>query len=165
MSLRDAPRPGAVNESMAFADNLRRLMDARGITAAALGPRVGVTPQAVSQWLVGKTSPVGKRLERLAAALGTTQEALFAPPTGMREESPAYFVGAPADEYHRLADVADLLSAKLAEDGLALGQRRLILFAQQALAQAALMDRRLPFEERARIAVEARAIDIRRRLD
>ncbi len=76
----------AQNESMAFAENLRRLMAQRGIRAAQLGPLLGVTPTTVRQWLEGKTNPVGHRLARIASALGVPPEALFAPPSGMAEK-------------------------------------------------------------------------------
>lgn len=165
MSFGDSARGLSQNESMAFADNLRRLMTLRSMTAAELGPRVGVTPQAVSQWLRGQTHPVGKRLALVAGALGTTPGALVSESGGMSEEGETFQVGSPADEYHRLADVAEMLTTELATAGITLGQRRVILFAQQALAQASQMPRALPFEERARLAVEAKAQDIRRRLD
>lgn len=150
---------------MAFADNLRRLMQLRGMRAAQLGPRLGVTPTAVRQWLDGKTHPVGRRLADLAEALGVAPDELFAQPAGFSDTGPDFQGLAAPDELHLLPDVVEALVAKLAEDGISLGPRRTTVHAQAALRQASAMNRALPFEERTRIAVEAKAHDIRRRLD
>lgn len=153
------------NESMAFADNLRRLMQLRGVRAAQLGPRLGVTPTAVRQWLDGKTHPVGRRLAELAEALEVAPDELFAQAAGFSDPSQEFQGPAAPDELHRLPEVVEALAAKLAEDGISLGPRRTTAHAQAALQQASAMNRALPFEERTRLAVEAKAHDIRRRLD
>jgi transcriptional regulator with XRE-family HTH domain len=57
---------------MSFAVTLKALLKARRMSTAKLASLVGVRPQAVSQWTGGKTNPVGKRLERIARALGVT---------------------------------------------------------------------------------------------
>lgn len=45
-------------------------MSAAKITQTALAESMGVTPQAVQQWVSGHTAPKGKRLEKLAMILG-----------------------------------------------------------------------------------------------
>jgi transcriptional regulator with XRE-family HTH domain len=150
---------------MAFADNLRRLMQLRGIRAAQLGPRLGVTPSAVRQWLDGKTHPVGRRMADLAEALDVAPDELFAQAAGFSDAAQDFQGHAAPDELHRLPEVVEALAAKLAEDGISLGPRRTTAHAQAALHQASSMNRALPFEERTRFAVEAKAQDIRRRLD
>lgn len=152
-------------ENMAFADNLRRLMHLRGIRAAQLGPRLGVTPTAVRQWLDGKTHPVGRRLADLAEALDVAPDELFAQAAGFSDTGQEFQGSAAQDEMHRLPEVVEALAAKLAEDGISLGPRRTTAHAQAALRQASGMNRTLPFEERMRMAVEAKAHDLRRRLD
>lgn len=62
---------------MAFASNLKRAMEAQGMTHEDLAKVLGVSRPAVSQWLSGGTQPVGKRLAKIAAALSTTVRALF----------------------------------------------------------------------------------------
>lgn len=140
-------------------------MHLRGIRAAQLGPRLGVTPTAVRQWLDGKTHPVGRRLAELAEALDVAPDELFAQATGFSDAAQDFQAAGAADELHRLPEVVEALAAKLAEDGISLGPRRTTVHAQAALRQASSMSRALPFEERARFAVEAKAQDLRRRLD
>lgn len=53
-------------------EQLRRLREARNMTQAALAFAAGVTPQAISQWETGESSPSMGRLARLADALGAT---------------------------------------------------------------------------------------------
>lgn len=62
-------------------------MDAAGIGPTDIGNALGISSQAVSQWLSGKTHPTGKRLKELAELLGTSWEALYADASG--EGSPA----------------------------------------------------------------------------
>lgn len=50
---------------------------ARGLSKAALARAVGVTTSAVLLWEQGTTSPSVRNLEKLAGAIGLTQEAFF----------------------------------------------------------------------------------------
>lgn len=53
-------------------------MDAAGMGPTDVGNALGISSQAVSQWLSGKTHPTGKRLKEIAEVLGTSWEALHA---------------------------------------------------------------------------------------
>ncbi|MBY4639675.1 hypothetical protein K6L44_06620 [Gluconacetobacter entanii] len=56
---------------MSFKKNLRIAMDAAGIGPAELGRQLGITSQAVSQWLSPDGGyPKGKRMDALKAILG-----------------------------------------------------------------------------------------------
>lgn len=57
-------------------------MEAAGIGPTDIGNALGISSQAVSQWLSGKTHPTGKRLKELAELLGTSWEALYADTSG-----------------------------------------------------------------------------------
>jgi transcriptional regulator with XRE-family HTH domain len=59
-----------------FAGNLRALLDARGMPARDLAARIGISPQAVSQWFVGQTVPTPRRLVQIADALGVAVDRL-----------------------------------------------------------------------------------------
>ena len=61
----------------AFATNLKAGIRAKGITQQELADAVGITQAAVSNYMVGGAMPNGTRLIQLAAALGTTSEALM----------------------------------------------------------------------------------------
>lgn len=63
---------------MSFRENLQAAMAAAGVGPTDIGNALGISSQAVSQWLSGKTHPTGKRLKDLAAFLGTSWEALHA---------------------------------------------------------------------------------------
>ena len=65
-------------ESMAFKDNLARLMDQQGLNHEQLATKLGISRPAVSQWLDGTTHPKGARLAELATALDASVQALFA---------------------------------------------------------------------------------------
>jgi transcriptional regulator with XRE-family HTH domain len=151
---------------MAFSNNLRRLMAARGMSNAELGRHLGITGQAVSQWLTpGGTSPVGHRLERIAQVLGVPTSDLLAGQPGMSEDSATFLSSpGPPDEYDRLPDMAAALDDALAAQNIRIPARALTRHAQAALAEASRMDRRLPFEDRARLAAEAKAADLHRSL-
>lgn len=47
-------------------------MSAAKFTQTSLAAEMGVTPQAVQQWVAGSTTPKGKRLEKLASVLGVS---------------------------------------------------------------------------------------------
>lgn len=80
-------------------------------------------------------------------------------------EAPAPALPAPPAEYDRLPEIMELLADQLAEQKITVGLKRLTVHAQRALREASRMDRRLQFDERARLAVEAVVIDLARKLD
>lgn len=139
-------------------------MALRGLTKAELGRRLGITGQAVSQWLKpGGTSPVGARLEEIAAILGVPPSELHGGTPGLADASATFLAPpGPPDEYDRLPDMAAALEEALAAWNIRIPARALTRHAQAALDEASRMDRRLPFEERARLAAEARAADLHR---
>lgn len=57
---------------MAFKDILLRVMTENGVSQSELARRLGVESQAVNQWIKGKTTPRGDRLNGVAAALGVS---------------------------------------------------------------------------------------------
>lgn len=57
---------------MSFAKNLKTLMRVRGITQTTLAETLKVSPQAVHQWLSGKTRPDVKRVKEIAEIFGTS---------------------------------------------------------------------------------------------
>lgn len=65
---------------MAFAERLRLIMDARGVDQTALASKLGITSQAVSQWVNGPkpTMPRGKRLRDIATILQVSIPELMA---------------------------------------------------------------------------------------
>jgi transcriptional regulator with XRE-family HTH domain len=83
-----------VYESMAFADRLRFILKARGMSQVALAKAVGVESQAVSQWVsrVQPVMPVGARLLKIAQALKVSLPSLMdadeAPIEDMDEDDP-----------------------------------------------------------------------------
>lgn len=71
-------------------------MDAAGIGPTDLGSALGISSQAVSQWLSGKTHPTGKRLKEIAEVLGTSWEALHADAPSADKALPLRTTHAPA---------------------------------------------------------------------
>lgn len=61
---------------LAFGDFLRKTMQEKAVKQVDLAAKVGVTSQAVSQWVGGKTMPSRDMLPRIAQALGIEMEQL-----------------------------------------------------------------------------------------
>lgn len=59
----------ALCESMTFADRLSRIMREKKVNQTELSRGLGVSSQAVNQWITGTTQPGMKRLLQIAAAL------------------------------------------------------------------------------------------------
>lgn len=57
--------------------NIKRLMKEKNIDQTQLANLLGVTQGSVSQWLTGRTTPRGKKLEQLAAVFGVTVSELM----------------------------------------------------------------------------------------
>lgn len=58
-------------------DRIKQLREKAGLSMEGLGKAVGVAWQTVQQWENGKTAPKRKRLELVAATLGTTVDFLL----------------------------------------------------------------------------------------
>lgn len=56
---------------------LKQLRKAAGLTQRELGDRVGVSPQAVTQWEAGAKYPSVANLTKLADVLNTTTDAIL----------------------------------------------------------------------------------------
>lgn len=74
----------------------RRLADAidrSGLERKELGRRIGVTPEAIGNWLKGRRAPDAETLPRLAEALGVTTDELLGrvpvPPRSPEAAAPA----------------------------------------------------------------------------
>lgn len=64
--------------TIGFAENLKKLREAKGWTKAELGKRVGVSDVTIGYWESGKTEPRMGKVEMVAEILGvTTDELLF----------------------------------------------------------------------------------------
>src|SRR5690349_13240565 len=66
-------------------DRLREAREARGVTAVTLAELVGVTPQAVSQYEHGVSSPTPDKLYLMASKLSLPVEYFLQPPRERRE--------------------------------------------------------------------------------
>ena len=59
---------------MGFPDRLRKSMAAKGISGADLARKIGVTRQAIYQWLAGTSEPTQENLRNLAINLDVEQD-------------------------------------------------------------------------------------------
>ncbi len=74
---------------MHFGNRMRLHREKRGMTQDELSRRLGVTPQALSHWEVGRCEPSLRKLVRLCVALGTTANELLRddfPPAFLQQE-------------------------------------------------------------------------------
>lgn len=67
-------------EEAAFASNLQRLMQERGLTQEQLGERVGVGQAAISNMLARRCRPQRKTVAKFASALGVAPSELWPAP-------------------------------------------------------------------------------------
>lgn len=63
-----------------IAENLRRLMDARGLTQTQLADAAGITQPFIHQLLHAKSNPNAIDLKNIAEALGVSSDFLMEPP-------------------------------------------------------------------------------------
>ena len=61
---------------MSFGDNLRQMRISSGYTLEKLGDLIGVSPQAVYRWEVGKTEPNMKTVARICEIFHCTADEL-----------------------------------------------------------------------------------------
>jgi len=66
---------------MSFAARINEILKAKGVSQVALGAHLGITSQAVNQWVKKSegTHPRGKRLNLIAGFLGVSPADLLAP--------------------------------------------------------------------------------------
>lgn len=62
---------------MKIGNRLTRLMKEQGYTQESLSKVIGVSHQAVQQWMTDKTTPRSKRVDQLARTLGVSPEELL----------------------------------------------------------------------------------------
>lgn len=67
----------AIQQIDPFGENLRRLLQERGITQSEMGRRMYVTQAAVGEYLVSKGGPTVATLRRIRDAIGCTWEDLL----------------------------------------------------------------------------------------
>jgi transcriptional regulator with XRE-family HTH domain len=155
--LHDATPPLRQNESMAFADNLKRLMARQNVSRIDIAAALGVSAQAVSQWMSGRTQPVGRRLTALAAVLRVPVTALVEEPGGLTEQQ-GPIQGAPevetAHEDEQFAELAAALEAMLLEEHMPADTRTVSRLARVVWRDMEVY-RSLPFEDRLALTLSA----------
>lgn len=82
-----------------FAENLRALRKAKGLSQEELAARLHVVRQTVSKWEKGRSVPDAELLVRLAEELDTTAAALLGP-----EVPPEVEAGGTAEQLGRIAE-------------------------------------------------------------
>ena len=65
-----------------FSNNLGRLMREHGLTMRDLAQRIGISHQAVSQWMSGQNGPGNRHLAKLANVFGVNVDQLISPQPG-----------------------------------------------------------------------------------
>lgn len=87
---------------MTFAESIRRLRTAAGLSQESLGERIGISGQAVSKWETADSLPDPSLLPALADALNVSIDALFdhrpAEPAHLYGEIGAWLASFPAEE-------------------------------------------------------------------
>lgn len=75
--------------SINFAENLKRLREAKNMTKAELARRIGVSDVTLGHWEIGKISPRMGKVELIASVLGvTTDDLLFESQSNPQVETP-----------------------------------------------------------------------------
>ena len=82
-----------------FAENLRALRKAKGLSQEELAARLHVVRQTISKWEQGRSVPDAELLVRLAEELDTTAAALLGP-----EVPPEAEAGGTAEQLGRIAE-------------------------------------------------------------
>ena len=82
-----------------FAENLRALRKAKGLSQEELAARLHVVRQTISKWEKGRSVPDAELLVRLAEELDTTAAALLGP-----EVPPEVEAGGTAEQLGRIAE-------------------------------------------------------------
>ena len=82
-----------------FAENLRALRKAKGLSQEELAARLHVVRQTISKWEKGRSVPDAELLVRLAEELDTTAAALLGPEVPLEAEA-----GGTAEQLGRIAE-------------------------------------------------------------
>jgi transcriptional regulator with XRE-family HTH domain len=145
-------------------NRLKEFRAKSGLTLEELADRAGLSFGYLSRIERGERPLAKKWAVALAPHLGASWATLMdEPSSGFADAADAFAAPAgPPPEYDRLPDMVQALTAALRELEITLPPRAVTRHAQEAMHQATRMDRRLPFEERARLAAEAKAADINR---
>ncbi len=78
-----------MSKAKGFADRLRELREATGMSQYALARKAGISKQAMSHLEAGRNDPSWETVQRLALALGVDYEALADPGLTLPEVKPA----------------------------------------------------------------------------
>ena len=146
---------------MSFGTNLRRAMQARGISTAELARRLGIKSQSVSQWRSDQTRPTGARFDELCRVLGISAAELIGQAPGLGEpgtplDDPAR-ARILADEDRVFAILASRVEAMLRELGLAADSPTVAVLTRRIWTDMeALRATSLPMEERMELALSER---------
>lgn len=89
--------------------------EARGLNQSELARQLGVTPQAVQKWEAGETEPRRKRVEEMAAILGTSAEHLLI--GGSRPDAEQSNVGQPIPITSPFRQIPIVGTAQLGAEG------------------------------------------------
>jgi hypothetical protein len=142
------------------------LLHATGLDPTSLARAAGVSPSTLTRFLNKADHKFALRAHTMDAVEDAARRfAASAPPVGLAEALQTTEFKGPAIEWERLPEVTDALEAQLRARGMHFSGGLLTKHAQAALQAASSMTRGLDFEERCRLAVEAKADDLRRRVD
>ena len=157
---------------MGFVENLERLMRLRGLSRRRLAERLGITQQAVGQWL-RPTNPTfpAHRIRDICAVLGATPNELLGDvpgaPSGVREpqtrldDASAEQISRVADE--EFAEVCEAVLRMLREAGMPTDQRTIAIVAQKVWRDVRALGRTMAFAERLELTLSERRSAIERK--
>lgn len=145
---------------------IAELLTATGLDPTGLAKAAGLASTTLTRMLNSANHKYALSARTIAAVEAAAERLLGrAPSAGMAESQQATAFQSLVVEWERLPEVSAALDAELRSRDLTIGARRLTKHAQEVLAQASGMRRDLDFAERCRIAVEAKASDLTRRID
>ncbi len=157
---------------MGFAENLERLMRLRGLSRRQLAERLGITQQAVGQWLraANPTFPA-HRIRDICTVLGATpNELLGDAPDGrvVAREVQSRLDDAGLDQILRVedeefAEVCQAVLCMLREAGMPTDQRTIAIVAQKVWRDVRALGRGMAFAERLELTLSERRSAIERK--
>lgn len=140
--------------SDSFVTRLRAAMAARSVDQSELARRLGITSQAVNQWLAGETAPKGKRLARVADELGVSLDWLLAGRDGFAEAPEPLAPAGLTDDL--MADLAARLEQMLKEEAMPADVRTVTRLLAVTLRDIQAIAGALPLAERIEFALSER---------
>lgn len=148
-----------------FVMRLHAAMAARSVDQSELARRLGITSQAVNQWLAGETAPKGKRVARVAEELGVSLDWLLAGRGGLSETpAPGAAFAWPeaglSDD--QTVDLAARLEQMLREEGMPADIRTVTRLLAITLRDVQAIAGRMPLAERIEFVLSERRSAIRR---